>query len=143
MPSTLPPNQVGGAVGAVGATGAVGDTQYDPITGNLSVNNGSGWITVSPGTGPTYYTSAATYQVNSTGLHTTGYDNQFTSDVTLRRNGKPDLKIGESIDIIMERLCLIIPAIEKMEKYPALKEAYENYKLIEALIQNDESDKDE
>jgi hypothetical protein len=37
-------------------------------------------------------------------------------------------------------MLILQPNFEKMEQYPALKEAYDNYKLVEALIAND-SDK--
>ena len=35
-----------------------------------------------------------------------------------------------------ERLLVIEPQLELMEKYPALKEAYNEYKLVERLIIN-------
>ena len=111
-----------------GPQGAVGSTYFDVTTGNLSVNTGPSWVT-----------AASTYHVNSTN-HYTVAGAALPPDITLQRPGKPNIKVGETLDAIMERLCIIIPAMDKLEKYPALKEAYENYKLIEALIQNDESE---
>ena len=40
----------------------------------------------------------------------------------------------------MDRLCIIQPAMELLEKYPALREAYENYKIIEAMVKNGNED---
>jgi hypothetical protein len=62
------------------------------------------------------------------------------TDLTIRRDGKPSLKVAETLETILERMLILQPNFEKMEQYPALKEAYDNYKLVEALIAND-SDK--
>jgi hypothetical protein len=62
-------------------------------------------------------------------------------DIVLHRDGKQSIKVGETLDTIMDRLCILQPNLEKMEQYPALKAAYDNYKMIEALIANDESQK--
>lgn len=46
--------------------------------------------------------------------------------------------VSSRLDKIEERLLIIQPDQELMKKYPALKEAYDHYKLIEALV-NDKS----
>ena len=43
------------------------------------------------------------------------------------------------METLKERLLILTPNFEKHEKYPALKEAYEHYKLIEALCKEEES----
>lgn len=111
---------VGGAVGAVG----------DPLD--------TGWMVVNGGlTGPTYYqTGAATYSFANTSTYTVNTpSNEFQTDVYIERNGKR-IAVGKTLEQIMERLCIIEPAFELIEKYPALKEAYDNYKMIEALVKN-------
>jgi hypothetical protein len=80
------------------------------------------WSTISSA-----YTSAPTVTIND--------------DIVLRRDGRQSIKVGETLDTIMDRLCILQPNFEKMEQYPALKAAYDNYKMIEALIANDESQK--
>ena len=51
-------------------------------------------------------------------------------------------EIAEMMQVLKDRLLIITPDFEKHEKYPALKEAYDNYKLIEALCRdNDDDDK--
>lgn len=50
---------------------------------------------------------------------------------------KPTLDLVVAIKEIMDRLAILQPDFEKMEKYPALKEAYDNYKLIESMIEKD------
>jgi len=41
------------------------------------------------------------------------------------------------METLKERLLMLTPNFEKMEQYPALKEAYDHYKLIEALCRED------
>ena len=60
-------------------------------------------------------------------------------ELVIQRPGKPPIKVAETLETIMERFCILQPNFEKMEQYPALKAAYDNYKMIEALIANDES----
>lgn len=45
-------------------------------------------------------------------------------------------KVKQSIDEINKRLLIIEPDIEKLKMYPALKEAYDHYKTIEALLRD-------
>jgi hypothetical protein len=49
-------------------------------------------------------------------------------------------EIAEMMQVLKDRLLIITPDFEKHEKYPALKEAYDNYKLIEALCRENEDD---
>ena len=63
------------------------------------------------------------------------------NDLIIHRDGKESIKVCETLDVIMERLCILQPNFEKMEQYPALKAAYDNYKMVEALIANDENKK--
>jgi len=44
---------------------------------------------------------------------------------------------AELMKIVKERLLVIIPDFEKHEKYAALKKAYDHYKLIEAMVQEE------
>lgn len=60
-------------------------------------------------------------------------------DITIQRPGKPPLKVAETLECIMARLAILEPDFDKMEKYPALKEAYDNYKIIEGMLLNNDS----
>lgn len=62
------------------------------------------------------------------------------NDITISRPGKEPLKVAETLEKIMDRLAIIEPDFDKMERYPALKEAYDNYKLIEAMLPNKNND---
>lgn len=59
------------------------------------------------------------------------------TDISIQRPNGSTIKVAETLEKIMERLCILEPDFEKMEKYPALKEAYDNYKLIEAMVAGD------
>lgn len=43
-------------------------------------------------------------------------------------------ELVETIEMLKDRLLIITPMIEKHELYPALKAAYEHYKLIERMV---------
>lgn len=62
--------------------------------------------------------------------------------------GGGDLKIGgKSLKDFMskmeERLAILVPDPERLEKFEALKKAYEHYKTMEALCFPEEKDKEE
>jgi hypothetical protein len=103
---------VGGGGGGVGAMGTSGTTgSYFTSTGTGA---GTGWTTISPQTKTIFRT----------------------------QNGD-EVSVEEIIDmmkIMKERLLILTPLFEKHEKYAALKKAYDNYKMIEALIQEDRKD---
>ena len=41
--------------------------------------------------------------------------------------------IGEVLSKIQDRLAILVPDPARLEKYQALKQAYEEYKILEAL----------
>jgi hypothetical protein len=51
-------------------------------------------------------------------------------DGTLKVGGKD---IAKSLEAIEKRLAILIPDPNKLDKFEALKKAYEHYKLMEAL----------
>lgn len=46
-------------------------------------------------------------------------------------------ELAEMMSALKSRLLILTPNFEKHEKYPVLKEAYDQYKLIEALLSDD------
>lgn len=101
----------GGGVGAIGHTGTTGSYYVSTGTGG-----GSMWST--PTLNPSVPSVLSTSKGNSVDLD----------------------ELAEMMKIMKERLLILIPAFEKHEKYAALKKAYDNYKMIEALIQEDRKD---
>lgn len=45
--------------------------------------------------------------------------------------------LKDSIEAINKRLSILVPDLNKLEKYAALKAAYDQYKLLEMLINDD------
>lgn len=92
-------------------------------------------------TTPSYYT----YTTNNTSNTDWLTDKIFSSgdlsvnnDIVIRDENGKEIRVGESIKQIMDRLAIIDPDHDLMAKYPALQEAYNNYKLIEAMVKNDQ-----
>lgn len=53
-------------------------------------------------------------------------------DIYFTRNGQKK-SLVETISKIEERLSILVPNPEKLKQFEALKQAYENYKTLEAL----------
>jgi len=101
----------GGGGGGVGAIGHTGTT-------------GSYYVSTGTGAGASWSTPTLNPSVLSTS-----------------KGNSVDLdELAEMMKIMKERLLILIPDFEKHEKYAALKKAYDNYKIIEALIQEDRKD---
>lgn len=104
-------------------------------TGAYSIGGGGG--TGAYSIGASSFSNAYT---TGTYSHTATATATVTDDLTISRPGKSTIKVGESLDMLMERLLVIEANFQKMEKYPALKEAYNNYKLIEALVSGEDNE---
>ena len=106
----------------------------------------------------TYDSSAV---ISSTGSYTSPYDFQFSSNVgTMTISGtdseldygydpsitvpeEGDIKIGDRslktfMDTMEKRLAILQPNPAKLEKFEALKKAYEHYKHLESLCELEE-----
>ena len=96
-----------------------------------------------PGGAGTYYTSGPTGPI-WTGTTTSNQANlKITGKNPTLSTEKSEINIDELADLISilkERLLILIPNFEKQEKYQALKKAYDHYKMIEALIQEEKID---
>jgi hypothetical protein len=68
---------------------------------------------------------------NSNGLSVAGNAN-FEGDVTIK-----GIDISKLLEEIQNRLIILMPNPEKLEKYEALKKAYNHYKLLEKLLNED------
>lgn len=136
--STSDPKSFKGA-GPNRVTGIATDTtgysiNLDPATLNMSYSIPSTWVTTAANSG-TY--TGTSYSTNwNTPISTNG--------ITLDPNA--DIKIGdkslvETLNKIEDRLAILTADPKKLEKFAALKKAYEQYKLMEKLCQEDEEKK--
>jgi hypothetical protein len=104
------------STGSVMVTGGAG--YGGAYTLNTSATNGT-WSTTNP-----YVTVGAT---SKSALQVQG-DAEFKGNVTI--NGQ---NLAETLSGIQARLAILIPDPKLLDKYEALKQAYEHYKTLEAL----------
>jgi hypothetical protein len=108
-----------------------------PYYGNITVTNGTG--AASPNLGQYVY-SVGNLGIGtvtpSQALHVSG-DAEFDGDIKIK--GKSILKMLEGIE---KRLAILQPDPAKLEKYAALRKAYEHYKTLEALCDLEEKKED-
>jgi hypothetical protein len=105
--------------------------------------------TVSITPSSTTYTGITNPATFTVGTSTIGAANPTTANIQI--HGKnPTISteknsinlddLAELMTMLRERLLILIPNFEKHEKYQALKKAYDHYKMIEALIQEEQKD---
>jgi hypothetical protein len=75
---------------------------------------------------------------NEFNLETQRWSQDFSSAGVL--NSIPCMDLDERLRAVEKRLLLVAPPVETLSKYPALAEAYREYKTIEALILGQEDD---
>jgi len=93
------------------------------ITTISNISNNSQWAT---GTGG--YTFNNTITPNTVNISTTGIEMAAGTDITV---GGQSLK--EFMKKMEQRLAILVPDPKKLEKFEALKKAYEHYKTMESL----------
>jgi hypothetical protein len=102
-------------------------------TGSMLQTGATGSIGVSWGTSSTAWPSSITN--GSAGLHVTS-NAVFDGDVTIKGSN-----IASTLKKIEDRLAILQdPDPAKLEKFAALKKAYDNYKMLERLIGDDSND---
>jgi hypothetical protein len=81
-------------------------------------------------TSPTYSWNTLNNPSNSNKVHITGAGIEMDEDADITIGGRSMKKLLESIE---HRLSILVPDPKKLERYEALKQAYEHYKTLEAL----------
>ena len=142
-----------------------------PDYGNISYSGGVDTITIDTSTMNSMYSSGTItlptttitnggYTIGATGssgqFYTTGTNgyNNWNNPPTVNITGTgidmaagTDISIdGKSLKTFMnkmeERLAILVPDPSKLEKFEALKKAYEHYKLMESLCQEQPKEED-
>ena len=112
----------------------------DTITIDTSTMHSSNTITL-PSSSYTIGSASSNYYTTGTGSYTlnnpptvnitgTGIDMAAGTDISL--DGK---SLKTFMNKMEERLAILVPDPSKLEKFEALKKAYEHYKLMESLCQ--------
>lgn len=117
-------------------------------TGNVTIPSGSFYTYTTGMTNPSYTLNTgagsigtAWAPVGSTGLGSTPSikvtgDAEFEGKITVK--GKD---LAKSLEAIEKRLAILVPDPKKLDKFEALKKAYDHYKLLEALCHETDDDK--
>jgi hypothetical protein len=116
--------------------GGIGGLCYHNIN---TINTNMPGITVGGICNTTWNTGTAGYTINTppstVSISTGGIEMAEGTDITVG---------GRSLSAFMktmeERLAILVPDPAKMEKFAALKKAYEHYKLMEKLCQEDKEE---
>ena len=98
---------------SIGASGSAGAGQFQSSLYNTAVPSYS-WNTLNP--------------ANKVNIHSGGIELDADADITI--GGRSMKKLLEGIE---QRLAILVPDPNKLERYEALRQAYEHYKTLEAL----------
>ena len=125
-------NSLSGILGALGSTSYTIGSSSSYSYGNITINS-SGSMGIGTSS-PYYYSTGASVlgSSNGSGLHVTS-DATFEGDIKWKGRS-----LGKLLEGIEDRLALLAePDPKKLEKFAALKKAYDHYKLMEKLIGDD------
>lgn len=105
------------------------------MTNNSNMNDTSTINSV----GTVTLTASNTYYTNNTypGIGNINLGNIKTTYPALEIKGDimlDGVSLKETLNKITERLCILVPDPDKLERYKALQDLYEQYKVIEALL---------
>jgi hypothetical protein len=92
--------------------------------------NGSGNIGIGGWDKP-----AASMEYNDTTVTVAG------GDLVLEEKDGTQINVNEFIKTMNDRFCVLQPNFEAMEEYPALKDAYDQYKMLEKLLMENNGNK--
>jgi hypothetical protein len=104
-----------------------------PAYGNVTISTASGFNGTSGSFLYSNGTTSPSWTTGSSGagLHVTS-DAEFEGDVRIK-----GVSIAKTLEAINDRLAILQPDPAKLEKFAALKKAYDHYKTLERLIGED------
>ena len=131
------------ATGQSATTNTMGISSTASTSGPLTLGGGGGAGGVWPGAGGlsgATWTSNTTLPYNSAKVKIEGTGLILTEDADITIGNR---SLKTFIDKLEDRLAILQPDFEKIERFAALRKAYDNYKLMEQLchIDNNEEEK--
>jgi hypothetical protein len=106
----------------------LGNVTINPYQGaGLYQVTGTGGYTLATGNSNGTWASVVNTGTTTPSIQVKG-DAEFEGNVTI--NGA---NLAETLQRIQERLAILVPDPKLLDKYEALQQAYEHYKLLEAL----------
>lgn len=120
--------------------------KLDPLAGDYYTGGVATVSTVSADMGDaiSFGDNSGTFTVGTDTLVSTNYDyGSWGNDISVPADG--DIKIGDRslktfMDTMEKRLAILQPDPAKLEKFEALKKAYEHYKHLESLCELEEEE---
>ena len=105
--------------------GAISGATVGGITTINNINSNSQWTTGTSGysISPNYGVSPSTVSINTTGI-------EMAAGTDIKIDGQ---SLKEFMKKMEQRLAILVPDPTKLEKFEALKKAYEHYKTMESL----------
>ena len=123
--------------GIIDSSGTSTSVTLDPSTLGMSYSIPSGsWTTSATGTSYTISGAGNNYYNATSNVSANGIQLDKTADIKIG-----DKSLVDTLTKIEDRLAILTPDLKKLEKFAALKKAYEHYKLMEKLCQEDEENK--
>lgn len=101
--------------------GAGSPYTFNTGAGNVILNGGSSWST------------GMSSNLTGASLHVTN-DAEFEGDIKVK--GK---SLSEWMKTMEKRLAILVPDPKQLEKFEALQKAYNHYKLLEALLHEEDN----
>lgn len=114
--------------GAVGATG-----NFTLPSGTLSINNPSMYGTLSAGSS---YASSVSMSTSILSIMAEGDGDAM---IKTKKNMINLDEMAEMMAMLKDRLLILTPNFELHEKYPVLKDLYEQYKVVEAMLKEEDN----
>lgn len=101
-------------------------THPNPGMGITGSSNASGYYTIGPA-------------ASSTAVWSNVMDNTLSvnGSITADHMTLGGIDVGKTLQQIQDRLAILVPNPVLLEKYEALKQAYDHYKTLEALVLNE------
>ena len=96
-------------------------------------------------TGGLYTTDTITLGSGTYGIDTSSFTFGSGTQKNTIKTSKHEIDIdelAEFMDVVKKRLLILTPNFEKHEKYPMLKELYDEYKALERLLSGPDSNND-
>ena len=120
--------------GAIPVTGAVGASgNFTLPSGTITITSPHQWGTLS--TSSSY---ASNVTMSTSILSIQAHDGGDAYIKTHKNKINLD-ELAESVAILKQRLLILTPNFELHEKYPVLKDLYEQYKVVEAMLKEEDN----
>jgi len=118
------------------STSSLNGVKLDPKDLNVALDK---LTTMNLGPPTVGYADAYTTAYNQSSVYDirhakTGPDTMKVKGNLVIEDGSGEIDVGDFINSMKERMLILQPNLEAMEEYPALKDAYDQYKMLERLL---------